>query len=92
MLGSKFVVKTENTDVGHFFSQPRLMPKQARWHKCLFEFDFQFLYNSGISNRVTDALSRKLEIATLIHIAQLSRSVVETILKGRILEELLKDP
>lgn len=41
---------------------------------------------------MVDALSRKLKVATLKHIAQLSRSVVEKMLEGRIREELLKDP
>lgn len=41
---------------------------------------------------MADALSRKLEVATLTYIAQLSRSLVETTLKGRIREELLNDP
>lgn len=68
------------------------MPKQARWHECLSEFDFQFLYNSESSNKMVDALIRKLEVATLMHIAQLSRSITETTLKGRIREELLNDP
>ncbi|KAL5582147.1 hypothetical protein UlMin_014589 [Ulmus minor] len=31
ILGSKFVVKTDNTRVSHFFTQPKLTAKQARW-------------------------------------------------------------
>ena len=31
LLGSKFVVKTDNSAVSHFLTQPKLTPKQARW-------------------------------------------------------------
>ena len=40
-LGSQFVVKTDNRKICHFFSQPKLTSKQARWQECLAEFDFQ---------------------------------------------------
>ena len=31
LLGSKFVVKTDNVAVSHFLTQPKITPKQARW-------------------------------------------------------------
>ncbi|XP_021596708.1 uncharacterized protein LOC110603322 [Manihot esculenta] len=77
LLGSKFVVKTNNTGVSHFFSQPKLSPKQARWQECLAEFDFQFEYKPGSFNRVANTLSRKSEVFTLNRIAHMSRSQVE---------------
>ena len=31
LLGSNFVVKTDNTVISHFLTQPKLTVKQARW-------------------------------------------------------------
>ena len=31
LLGSQFVVKTDNSATCHFFDQPKLTAKQARW-------------------------------------------------------------
>ncbi|KAJ7941085.1 Retrotransposon protein, putative, Ty3-gypsy subclass [Quillaja saponaria] len=51
LLGSKFIVKTDNTGVSHFFTQPKLTPKQGRWHEFLAEFDFEFEHKAGKSNQ-----------------------------------------
>ena len=63
LLGSKFVVKTDNTVVSHFLTQPKLTPKQARWQEFLAEFDFYFEHKAGRLNQAADALSRKAELA-----------------------------
>ena len=92
LLGSKFVVKTDNTAVSHFLTQPKLTPKQARWQEFVAEFDFRFEHKAGRLNQAADALSRKAELATLKILASLSASVVNTPLKERIKENLEKDP
>ncbi|KAL0286412.1 UNVERIFIED_CONTAM: putative mitochondrial protein [Sesamum angustifolium] len=38
LLGSPIVVKTDNTAVSHFMSQPKLTSRQARWQELLSEF------------------------------------------------------
>ena len=59
LLGSTFVVKTDNNATYHFFTQPKLTSKQARWQEFL-EFDFEFEHKKCVSNLVADALSQKM--------------------------------
>ncbi|TYK23473.1 reverse transcriptase [Cucumis melo var. makuwa] len=56
LLGSSFVVKTDNNATCHFFTQPKLTPNQARWQEFLAEFDFKFEHMKGSSNQAVDAL------------------------------------
>ena len=39
LLGSKFIVKTNNAAIGHFLTQRKLLLKQARWQEFVAEFD-----------------------------------------------------
>ncbi|XP_060196262.1 uncharacterized protein LOC132625679 [Lycium barbarum] len=57
LLGSPFVVKTDNTAVSHFMTQPNLNGRQARWQELLAEFHFNLEYRSGKTNHVANALS-----------------------------------
>ncbi|KAJ7975820.1 Retrotransposon protein, putative, Ty3-gypsy subclass [Quillaja saponaria] len=92
LLGSRFIVKTDNTGVSHFFTQPKLTPKQGRWHEFLAEFDFEFEHKAGKSNQAADALSRKAELAAMTYVAHISASRVATSMRERIRENLDKDP
>ncbi|KAL0322026.1 UNVERIFIED_CONTAM: Retrovirus-related Pol polyprotein from transposon gypsy [Sesamum calycinum] len=69
LLGSPFVVKTDNTVVRHFMTQPKLTSRQARWQELLSEFHFVLEYRAGSSNHVADALSRRADFATLGSVA-----------------------
>ncbi|KAK3027357.1 hypothetical protein RJ639_040956 [Escallonia herrerae] len=62
LLGSSFIVQTDNTAVSHFLSQSKLSSKQARWQELLAEFNFMLEYRAGSTNNVADALSRKAEL------------------------------
>ncbi|XLU64181.1 hypothetical protein S245_023390, partial [Arachis hypogaea] len=62
LLGSHFIVKTDNVATSYFQTQKKLSPKQARWQDFLAEFDFEFEYKSGKTNVVADVLSRKAEL------------------------------
>ncbi|KAJ4960077.1 hypothetical protein NE237_019987 [Protea cynaroides] len=44
LLGSKFMVKTDNVATSYFQSQKKLSPKQARWQDFLAEFDMVLEY------------------------------------------------
>ena len=92
LLGSKFLVKTDNSAVSHFLTQPKLTPKQARWQEFLAEFDFHFEHKAGHTNQAADALSRKADLAALKVLASLSHSVVSTTIRQRIKDGLGKDP
>ncbi|MCF8701926.1 DDE-type integrase/transposase/recombinase, partial [Corynebacterium sp. MC-10] len=65
LLGSKFIVQTDNVATSYFQSQKKLTPKQARWQDFLAEFDYELVYKPGRSNVVADALSRKAELAAI---------------------------
>ncbi|KAL0409742.1 UNVERIFIED_CONTAM: Transposon Tf2-11 polyprotein [Sesamum radiatum] len=91
LLGSPFVVKTDNTAVSHFITQPKLTSRQARWQELLSEFHFVLEYRAGSSNHVADALSRRADLASLVSVAALSSSAVATSIRDRARELLLKD-
>ncbi|KAE8691406.1 hypothetical protein F3Y22_tig00110890pilonHSYRG01301 [Hibiscus syriacus] len=59
LLGSKFVVFTDNVANSYFLTQKKLSPKQARWQEFLPEFDFSLEYKPGKVNCVADGLSRR---------------------------------
>ncbi|PKI77579.1 hypothetical protein CRG98_002033 [Punica granatum] len=83
LLGSKFVVRTDNIATSYFQTQKKLSPKQARWQDFLAEFDFVMEYKPGRTNVVADALSRRVELAAI--------SQLENPLLGRIKEGLQHD-
>lgn len=65
LLGTRFVVVTDNVANTYFKTQKKLTPKQARWQEFLAEFDFNWLHRPGSQNQVADALSRK-EVKTFV--------------------------
>ncbi|RVW25255.1 Transposon Tf2-2 polyprotein [Vitis vinifera] len=65
LLGSHFIVKTDNVATSYFQTQKKLSPKQARWQDFLAEFDYTLEYKPGSANHVADALSRKVELASM---------------------------
>lgn len=66
LLGTKFIVKTDNVSTSYFLKQKKLTPKQVRWQAFLAEFDFVMEYKLGKGNVVADTLSRKAELASII--------------------------
>ena len=82
LLGSKFVVKTDNSAVSHFFTQPKLTPKQGRWQEFLAEFDVEFEHKAGRTNQVADALSRKAELAAMTLMACMANSHVTSTMRS----------
>lgn len=83
LLGSSFVVKTDNTAVSHFMTQPKLSSRQARWQELLAEFNFTLEYRAGKTNKVADALSRQGQLAAF-HLLALQGSEVSTGIKDQI--------
>ncbi|KAE8671820.1 hypothetical protein F3Y22_tig00111917pilonHSYRG00118 [Hibiscus syriacus] len=47
LLGSKFIVFTDNVANSYFLTQKKLSSKQARWQEFLTEFDLSFEHKSG---------------------------------------------
>ncbi|KAG9447517.1 hypothetical protein H6P81_013645 [Aristolochia fimbriata] len=65
LLGSRFVVKTDNVPSSYFLTQKKLSPKQARWQDFLAEFDMELEYKTSKTNSLVDALSRKADLAAM---------------------------
>lgn len=92
LLGAPFMVKTDNSAVSYFLTQPKLTRRQARWQELLAEFNFTLEYRAGSSNKAADALSRRADLAELRMAAALSSSKVATSVKDQIREFLMRDP
>lgn len=92
LLGSKFIVRTDNTAASHFLTQPKLTGRQARWQEALAEFDVEFLHKSGASNRVADALSRRADLASIQRCNTLTSSDIQTSIRDRVRQHLKEDP
>ncbi|GKU97925.1 hypothetical protein SLEP1_g10998 [Rubroshorea leprosula] len=65
LLGSRFVIKTDNVAMNYFQRQKKLMPKQARWQDFLVEFDYVIEYKPEQANVVADVLSRKVTFTSI---------------------------
>ncbi|CAN6455079.1 unnamed protein product [Victoria cruziana] len=89
LLGTQFVVKTDNVATSYFQTQKKLTLKQARWQEFLAEFDLSLEYKVGKTNVVADALSRKAELAATR--AQAFEAHVEGALLARIQEGMRQD-
>ncbi|XP_039056283.1 uncharacterized protein LOC120199174 [Hibiscus syriacus] len=62
LLGSKFVVFTDNVANSYFLNQKKLSPKQARWQEFLAEFDLSLEHKPGKVNSMANALSRRCDM------------------------------
>ncbi|KAL0287105.1 UNVERIFIED_CONTAM: Retrovirus-related Pol polyprotein from transposon.6 [Sesamum angustifolium] len=92
LLGSPFVVKTDNIAVSNFMSQSKLTSRQARWQELLSEFHFVLEYRASFSNHMADALSRRADLATLGSVAAISSSLVATSVRDQARKLLSGDP
>ncbi|KAK0598582.1 hypothetical protein LWI29_036056 [Acer saccharum] len=86
LLGATFRIMIDNVATCYFQTQKKLSPKQARWQDFLAEFNYRLEYKPGKANVVADALSRKVELATM------NASQPQSTLISRIKEGLLQDP
>ncbi|KAM0999124.1 hypothetical protein FF1_005866 [Malus domestica] len=75
LLGTPFIIKTDNVATSYFQTQQKLTPKQARWQEFLAEFDYKLEYKQGKENVVADALS-------LSHDVQ-AKNIVEFVKDGK---------
>ncbi|KAL6329497.1 hypothetical protein AAG906_021505 [Vitis piasezkii] len=67
LLGSHFIVKTDNVATSYFQTKKKLSPKQARWQDFMAEFDYTLEYKPRSANHVADALSLVKSLITLAH-------------------------
>ena len=74
LMGTWFIVVTDNVANTFFKTQKKLSAKQARWQEFLADFDFVWVHKPSRHNQVVDALSRK-EVAS--YVSLLSRVVAD---------------
>ncbi|KAG6478499.1 hypothetical protein ZIOFF_061942 [Zingiber officinale] len=79
LLGTKFIVRTDNVANTFFATQKKLSPKQARWQEFLAEYDFAWEHKPGKHNQVADALSRKEVFATFYSISRVESDMLDRI-------------
>ncbi|KAG6515103.1 hypothetical protein ZIOFF_025488 [Zingiber officinale] len=79
LLGTKFLVRTDNVANTFFATQKKLSLKQARWQKFLAEYDFTWEHKPGRHNQVADALSRKEVFATFYSISRVESDMLDRI-------------
>ena len=91
LLGSRFVVKTDNVGVSCFLSKPKISSKHVRWQELIAEFDFTFEYKAGRMNQAADALSRLNHDRISSIFANLSVSKASGTIKKEIHEAIAKD-
>ena len=60
---------SDHIGLRYLFDQQNLNARQARWLAMIDEFDFEIRYIKGKENRVTNALSRRIQVN---HIATMS--------------------
>lgn len=59
------MILTDNVATGYFQTHKKLSYKQARWQDFFAEFNYRLEYKLKKANVVADALSCKVELATL---------------------------
>ena len=59
-------MKTDNVATSYFQTQKKLSPKQARWQDFLAEFNYTLEYKPRSANHVVDAVSRKVELTSMM--------------------------
>lgn len=79
LLGTKFVVSTDNVANTYFKTKRKLSAKQVRWQEFLAKYDFMWEHKPGKHNQVADALSRKEVFAAAYSISRLESDFVEKI-------------
>ena len=79
LLGTRFVVRTDNVANTFFKTQKKLSPKQVLWQEFLAEYDFMWEHKQGKYNQVTDALSRKEVFVAVYSISKLETDFYDRI-------------
>jgi hypothetical protein len=66
LVGRNFELKTNHESLKHLFTQRDLNASQRRWREFMSEYDFGISYIKGKENVVTDALSRRPRVFSLV--------------------------
>ena len=66
LLGRRFLVMRNHSGLRYLFDQPNLNSKKARWFATLREFDLEIRYIKEKENKVSYALSRKVQVNHIV--------------------------
>jgi hypothetical protein len=69
LVGSKFVVKTNQNSLKYFLEQKDLSERQQKWVTKVHAFDFDIEYVKGKKNIMDDALSGRTATCSLMDIS-----------------------
>ena len=62
LLGTPFILRTDNQSLKYFLTQTKLSDKQIRWANFLLQFHFHITHIADKYNQVADALSCKPQV------------------------------
>lgn len=82
LLGTKFIIRTDNVANTYFHTQKNLSPKQARWREFLQEYDFTWEHKPGWHNQVIDTISRREVHKYVATFMSIQSSLVEKLRKA----------
>jgi hypothetical protein len=83
-MGRKLELKIDHHGLKYLFEQQNLNARQERWLEFHCEFDFNIKHFKRKENKVTNALSRRMDVMHAITI-----STCKSDLKSRIIESLI---
>lgn len=69
LFHKEFVLFTYHDELKHLSSQDKVSARHAAWVAYLQQFTFVIKHTSGLSNRVADALSRRHNLLTVLHVS-----------------------
>jgi hypothetical protein len=69
LFHKEFVLFTDHDALKHLSSQEKVSSRHADWIAYLQQFTFVIKHTSGVSNRVTDALSRRHALLAVLHVS-----------------------
>jgi hypothetical protein len=79
IMGMRFLLLTDNSEVKYLFNQPDLNVRKARWLSFLSEFEFEVRHIKGKEIKVVNTLSRRIH-----GLFEMNVSRAESDLEGRI--------
>ena len=79
LMGSKFLINTDNMSLKYLFDQPNLNARQAKWLAFLSEYHFELKHIKGKENKVTDALSQQTHMIYEVTLSQIDADLHEKI-------------